>query len=192
MVIWELLRTVNDRDLLRRTRLGDAEAFGAFLPRLHRGAVLGFLRVRVASAELAADLMCETFAQALVAVHNAERDLPVVPIAWLLTIARNLLIDSARRRRVEDATRRRLAMQRLELSDRDLLEVEQKAADADVMAHLRDALPPDELRVFRRPSVGGPRLRRDRQRAADLSDGCTQARQSRPCATAITSNGGPS
>jgi hypothetical protein len=42
---------VSDRDLLRRTRLGDAEAFGAFY-RAYRGAVLGFLRVRVPSAEL--------------------------------------------------------------------------------------------------------------------------------------------
>ena len=138
---------MSDRDLLRRTRRGDAEAFGAFY-RVHRGAVLGFLRVRVPSAELAADLMCETFTQALVAVHDADRDLPVVPIAWLLTIARNLVVDSARRGRVEDQTRRRLAMQPLELSDRDLMEVEQTAADADVMARLRDALPPDELQVF--------------------------------------------
>jgi len=138
---------VSDRDLLRRTRLGDAEAFGAFY-RAYRGPVLGFLRVRVSSAELAADLMCETFTQALVAVHDADRDLPVVPIAWLLTIARNLLVDSARRGRVEDETRRRLAMEPLEFSEQDLVEVEQAAADADVMAQLRDALPPDELKVF--------------------------------------------
>lgn len=138
---------VSDRELLRRTRQGDSEAFGVFYS-AHRGALLGFFRVRVPSAELAADLMCETFTRALIAVHDAERELPVVPIAWLLTIARRLLVDSARRGRVEDETRRRLAMQPLELSDRDLLAVEQEAADADALAELRVALPPDELQAF--------------------------------------------
>jgi len=74
--------------------------------------------VRVPSAELAADLMCETFAKALVVVHDADRELPVVPLGWLLTIARNELIDSVRRGRVADDTRRRLAIEPLELSDR--------------------------------------------------------------------------
>jgi DNA-directed RNA polymerase specialized sigma24 family protein len=60
---------VHDRELLRRVREGDAEAFGFFY-RARRGDVLAFLRVRVPSAELAADLMCETFAKALVAVHD--------------------------------------------------------------------------------------------------------------------------
>ncbi len=95
---------VSDEDLLRRARDGDAEAFGAFY-RARRGDVLAFLRVRVHSAELAADLMCETFTQALVAVHDRERELPMVPIAWLVTIARNVLIDSVRRGRVADDAR---------------------------------------------------------------------------------------
>jgi RNA polymerase sigma factor (sigma-70 family) len=138
---------VSDRDLLRRTRDGDAEAFAAFY-RARRGPVLAFLRVRVASAELAADLMCETFTQALVAVHDRERELPVVPIAWLLTIARNELLDSLRRGRVADGTRRRLAFEPLELSDRDIAAVEDAAADADVIAQLRAALPADQLAAF--------------------------------------------
>lgn len=139
---------VNDRELLRRTRAGEPEAFGTFY-REHRGAVLGFLRVRVRSAEVAADLMCETFTQALVAVHDGERELPVAPIAWLLTIARNLLIDSSRRGRVEDSTRQRLAMQPLELSDRDLDAIDQAASEADVLQLLRDALPADQAQAFR-------------------------------------------
>ncbi len=97
---------IHDRELLRRTREGDPEAFAAFY-RARAGDVLGFLRVRVPSAELAADLMCETFAKALVAVHTADRELPVVPLGWLLTIARNELTDSLRRGRVADDTRRR-------------------------------------------------------------------------------------
>lgn len=87
---------IHDRELLRRTREGDPEAFAAFY-RARARDVLGFLRVRVPSAELAADLMCETFAKALVAVHDADRELPIVPLGWLLTIARNELTDSLRR-----------------------------------------------------------------------------------------------
>jgi RNA polymerase sigma factor (sigma-70 family) len=139
---------VNDRELLRRTRAGEPDAFGTFY-REHRAAVLGFLRVRVRSAEVAADLMCETFTQALVAVHDSEHELPVVPIAWLLTIARNLLIDSSRRGRVEDSTRQRLAMQPLELSDRDLDAIDQAASEADVLQLLHDALPADQAQAFR-------------------------------------------
>jgi RNA polymerase sigma-70 factor (ECF subfamily) len=128
-----------DRELLRRTREGDAEAFGRFL-RARSGVVLGFLRPRVGSAEVAADLMCETFAQALVVVHDHSRDLPPVPVAWLVTIARNELIDSIRGGRVADTTRQRLALERIELSDRDLAAVEDAGADADALAQLRAAL----------------------------------------------------
>ena len=134
---------VHDRELLRRTRAGDGEAFAAFY-RARRGDVLAFLRVRVRSSELAADLMCETFARALAVVHDPERDLPAVPLGWLLTIARNELIDSVRRGHVADQTRRRLAMEPLELSDEDLAAVEQAAADADLLADLRAVLPEDQ------------------------------------------------
>jgi RNA polymerase sigma factor (sigma-70 family) len=136
-----------DRALLARTRAGDAEAFGEFY-RARRGAVLAFLRPRVASAELAADLMCETFVAALTAVHAAERELPEVPIAWLITIARHQLIDSVRRGRVEDAARRRLAMAPLELRDHDITAIEEAAAEADLIAELQAALAADQLYAF--------------------------------------------
>jgi RNA polymerase sigma factor (sigma-70 family) len=143
-----------DRELLRRTREGDAEAFGLFY-RARRGDALAFLRVRVPSAELAADLMCETFAKALVAVHDTERELPMVPLAWPLAIARNELIDSVRRGRVADDTRRRLAMQPLEFSDRDLAAVDDAIADADLLGQLRDVLPADQFRALTARVIDG-------------------------------------
>lgn len=86
---------LRDRELLRRARLGDCEAFDAFRG-AHRGAVLAFFRVRVRSAGLAADLTCETFTRALAALRDEERELPAVPITWLLTIARRALpLDDA-------------------------------------------------------------------------------------------------
>jgi RNA polymerase sigma factor (sigma-70 family) len=145
---------VHDRELLKRTREGDEEAFGGFY-RARRGDVLAFLRVRVPSAELAADLMCETFAKALVAVHDKDRELPVVPVAWLLAIARNELTDSIRRGRVADDTRHRLAMQPLELSDRDLQAVDDLAADADVLAELQDVLPADQAQALTARVIDG-------------------------------------
>jgi RNA polymerase sigma-70 factor (ECF subfamily) len=138
---------VRDRDLLRRTREDDAEAFASFY-RAHRRGVLAYLRVRVRSSELAADLMCETFARALVVVHDHERELPAFPLAWLLRIARNELIDSVRRGRVADDTRRRLEMEPLEFSDRDLAAVEDAAGDADLLARLREILPEDQLQAL--------------------------------------------
>jgi RNA polymerase sigma-70 factor, ECF subfamily len=137
----------DDRALQARTRAGDAEAFGEFY-RARRGAVLAFLRPRVASAELAADLMCETFAAALAAVHDRQRELPGVPVAWLITIARNQLIDSVRRGRVEDGARRRLALQPLPLRDHDIDAIEEAAAEADLITELEAALAADQLYAF--------------------------------------------
>src|ERR1019366_4369522 len=97
-------RRETDLDLLAATRECDGEAFGAFFRR-HRGVVLAFLAPRTPSREVAADLLAETFAAALSAVRDDTRELPDQPLAWLLSIARNKLIDSLRHGRVEQQAR---------------------------------------------------------------------------------------
>src|ERR687895_1627863 len=94
----------SDDALLRQTR-EDPEAFGVFYRR-HVDAVLAFFRIRTGDPELAADLMAETFAAALLAAPRFKpRREPAA--AWLFTIGRRKLIDSWRRGKVEDAARRK-------------------------------------------------------------------------------------
>ncbi len=100
--------TKTDRRLLEETRAGGAEPFEVLYQR-HHAVVLAYLARRTSHRELAADLMAETFAALLVLVRTPERALPPIPVAWLLVTARNLLIDSHRRGRVEDAARARPA-----------------------------------------------------------------------------------
>lgn len=137
----------DDRTLLERARGGDAHAFGDFYGRRHR-AVLAFLRPRVRDAELAADLMCETFAAALMVVHDRKRELPREPVAWLLTIARNELLDALRRGVVADGARRRLCLQRLVLDDEDLAAIDDAAAESDLMVALAEELSAEQLEAF--------------------------------------------
>ena len=132
-----------DEVLLLAARDGDGEAFGEFYRR-RRALVLGYLRPRVPNAETAADLMAESFAGALLAIRDARRPIPDEPAAWLLTIARNKLIDSVRRGHVEQAARDRLALDPLEIDDEDIARIENLAASINVAANLEQLLPADQ------------------------------------------------
>lgn len=132
-----------DQELLRRSvEQADGDAF-AELYRRHVDAVLAYLRRRVPTPELALDLTAETFATAIADAHRFRGDGPVG--AWLYGIARNKLLESLRRGRVEDAARRALAgHEPLVVSDRDLVEVEERAsAGSTVLDRELDALSPD-------------------------------------------------
>lgn len=132
-----------DRELLSAARAGDGEAFGLFYRR-RRALVLAYVRPRVPNAEVAADLLGETFAAALHAVRGSPRELPDEPVGWLLTIARNRLIDSVRRGRVEQSARRRLALQPLEIDDGDVRRIEALVAQTDLPARLGELLTPEQ------------------------------------------------
>jgi RNA polymerase sigma-70 factor (ECF subfamily) len=137
-----------DHDLLAATRSGDGAAFGVFYRR-HRALVLAFLGRRTRSPDTAADLMAETFAAALVAVRDKGRPLPDEPLAWLLTIARNKLIDSLRRGQVERAARQQLGLTALRIDDEDLDRIEELIDSTDVASTLAGQLPEDQLLALR-------------------------------------------
>jgi RNA polymerase sigma-70 factor (ECF subfamily) len=137
----------DDEALLVAARGWDGLAFAEFYRR-HRGLVLAFVRRRVRGAELAADLMAETFAAALVGVLDGERPLPRDPVAWLIRVARNELIDSIRRGRVQDTARTRLALERLEISDEDVRRIEQLAEAREVAGRLQEVLAGEQLELL--------------------------------------------
>jgi RNA polymerase sigma factor (sigma-70 family) len=139
----------NDDELLLQTP-GDPEAFGAFYRR-HVDAVLAFFRVRTGDPEVAADLMAETFAAALLAAPRFKpRREPAV--AWLFTIARRKLIDSWRRGRVEDAARRKPGLEPIELDDGGLARIDaliDQERDPVPLTELMKRLPPDQREALR-------------------------------------------
>jgi RNA polymerase sigma factor (sigma-70 family) len=138
-----------DEKLLRDTP-DDPEAFGIFYGR-HVDAVLSFFRVRTGDPELAADLMAETFAAALLAAPRFKpRKEPAA--AWLFTIARRKLIDSWRRGRVEDAARRKLGLEPIELDDGGLARIDamvDEERDPKPLVELMQRLPEDQREALR-------------------------------------------
>ncbi|HEX7299695.1 MAG TPA: RNA polymerase sigma factor [Solirubrobacteraceae bacterium] len=136
-----------DRQLLAACRAGEQQAFGSFYVR-HREVLLSFLVRRVRNPEVAADLLAETFASALVAIKDQDRPVPDVPAAWLFTIARNLMVDAVGRQRVEGEARRKLGLERLQLDDQDIRSIEAVASSTDVVAELEKRIPAAEWQVF--------------------------------------------
>ncbi|MGN6607705.1 MAG: RNA polymerase sigma factor [Jatrophihabitans sp.] len=73
---------------------GDSAAFGRLYEE-YAGEIHRFVRRRTISAELAEDLTQDTFVRALRAIGTVtDQGRPVA--AWLVTIARNLILDHAK------------------------------------------------------------------------------------------------
>jgi RNA polymerase sigma-70 factor (ECF subfamily) len=138
--------SLSDAELLSSSR-EQGSGFGAFYRR-HRDAVLAFHGQRVREPELAADLTAETFAAALLAIHDRSRELPEQPVAWLFTIAHSKCVDSYRRGQVEAAARQRLALERVEIDDQDIERINQLAGSTDFLAHLSQRLPPEQFHAL--------------------------------------------
>jgi RNA polymerase sigma factor (sigma-70 family) len=133
----------SDEDLLRAARK-DPAAFGAFYKCYEEHVLRYFLR-RAGDAEVAADLTAETFAAALAGLGRFRpRKGPAA--AWLFGIARNTLLMSRRRGRVEARARQRIGTPPLELTDELLERIDALAGPALELA--RD-LPPDQEQAVR-------------------------------------------
>lgn len=112
----------------------------ALLYAQHRDGVLRFFARRTADAEVALDLMAETFAQAVRqagrcrATNDAER------AGWLYTIAKGQLASYHRRGYAEQRAVRRLGLERPPATEAVLREVEDRAGLASARVELGAAL----------------------------------------------------
>ena len=130
--------------------LGDAEHFGRFYA-LHEDYVLALFLARGARAEVAADLTAETFARALAARGTFDPGRGE-PRGWLTGIARHVFADSVRRGRVQDAARRRLGLERLQIDDEAIARIEELTGDAALAA--LEGLPEDQRAAVRARVLG--------------------------------------
>jgi RNA polymerase sigma factor (sigma-70 family) len=114
----------SDAELLGSGVPGD---YGVFYDR-HLRVVCAYVAVRVRQPDVMFDLVSETFARALEkrALFDPARGSAV---GWLLGIARNLMVDSARRGQVEALSRDRLGMMAVELEDEQLVRVMEHGRD---------------------------------------------------------------
>lgn len=104
---------------------GEGADFGYFYDR-HAAAVSAFVGSRVDRPEVVFDLVAETFARALERREQYDENRGPA-VAWLLGIARNLIVDSGRRGQVEATSRVRLGMAQFELDDEQLAVVTERA-----------------------------------------------------------------
>jgi RNA polymerase sigma factor (sigma-70 family) len=109
----------SDEDLLSAR---DGASFELFYRR-HAERMLGYFARRTRDAELAADLTAETFAAALAGRRRFRPDAGPAS-AWLFGIGSKKLIDSQRRGYAERRARRRLGMERIELTDADIARID--------------------------------------------------------------------
>jgi RNA polymerase sigma factor (sigma-70 family) len=119
----------------------DAASFERFYVR-NVDDLLGFFMRRSRNAEMAADLAAETFAAAL-AGRRRYRPQAGAARAWLYGIALKKLADAQRRGYVEQRARRRMGMERLELTDADIARIESLGA-AETATVLMAQLPPEQ------------------------------------------------
>jgi RNA polymerase sigma factor (sigma-70 family) len=137
-------RQATDEELLVS---GGADGFATLYERRYQ-LVRGYLRRRLGPRpDLVLDLVAETFARGLERrwQFDAERG---TAVAWLLSIARNLLLDAMRRGRVADASRQRLGMERI-LLEEDEIELIERESVRDLERSL-DSLPEEQREAVER------------------------------------------
>ena len=136
-------RQWSDSALLSAIAARDGAAFAVFYRR-HLPAVLAFLLRETRDREASADVAAEVFAAVLLSAGRyAEQGQSATP--WVIGIARNKLLMSYRRGRVEARARRRLGFQAVALDDGDLERIEEVAQLGNGrLVALVDKLPEEE------------------------------------------------
>ena len=124
-------RPVDEQDLACRAVAGDRRAF-AELYDLHVGAVYRYAFFRVRTAAEAEDVTSEVFQRALVAMPRYEPRRPF--LAFLYTIARNVVTDGLRRNRPQASFEDALA------HPTDAPGPEERAGASDEVRELRAAI----------------------------------------------------
>ncbi len=162
---------LSDEDLLSAR---DGASFELFYRR-HAERMLGYFMRRTRDAELAADLTAETFAAALTSRRRYRRD-AAPATSWLFGIASKKLADAQRRGYAERRARRRLGLERIELTDDDIARIE-SLADLEA-GTLIDELVPDQ-RVAVQAHVVEERDYAEIARDLDVSEAVVRKRVSR-------------
>ena len=135
------LAPTDEQLLLQR----DVDSFERFYNRYFER-LLAFFSRRTQDAELAADLTAETFEAALAARRRYRRRGGRAD-SWLFAIAYHKLADAQRRGCAEDRARRRLGIERIELTDDDIARIERLGRQDSVAALVRD-LPADQRQAI--------------------------------------------
>jgi RNA polymerase sigma factor (sigma-70 family) len=141
----------NDAGLLAAIAGGDDAAFEAIYRR-YLPLVVRWSLMQTRDPEVAADLSAEVFAVVVTTARRYRPDRGSVA-AWLLGIARNKLLESRRRGRVQDSARRRLGVEPAGITDADLERVEELASLDRRLLELVEALPKDLRRALVRRIV---------------------------------------
>jgi RNA polymerase sigma-70 factor, ECF subfamily len=123
---------MGDSDLLRRA-LHDSTAFEVLYerhaPRLYRKLA------REAKADVALDLVAETFARVLISAHRYKGRTDATAVAWLNSIAEHIARDYVRWKRIDDRAR-----QKLEIEAAVASIVAQSETVDDAIIYLADAV----------------------------------------------------
>src|SRR5689334_19443858 len=135
--------TESDEDLLASLEPG---SFAVFYRR-HVEELVAFFVRRTRDAELAADLTAETFAAALVSRARFDPGRGSAS-AWLFGIALHKRARVERREAAERRARRRLGMERIELTDADIERIDALGSREQVHA-LLEPLGPEQRDAIR-------------------------------------------
>jgi RNA polymerase sigma-70 factor, ECF subfamily len=130
----------------------------AALYRRHARALLVFFQRRVHDAELATDLMSDTFTAALERREQFRGSSQSELSGWLWAIAQSTLREHERRGDAARRGARRLGRERRALTDRELERIEELASSATLRAAVArnlEQLPPEQRDALRMRVVDG-------------------------------------